>query len=532
MHLRLFLLALLTPTLAAQTSLCDKITALTQDPSAASAHWGIMVTQLDGTPLCAINEAQLFRPASNNKIFTTAAALNFLGSDRTFNTEVVAEGSIINGVLTGNLKLVGGGDANFGARDIPYLAPADRPKPPKPAPTTIADIEELADKVYATGLRTVKGDIVGVDTHFSHEPYPPSWSADDLIYGYAAPVSALTIHDNQIDFTITPKPIPRDVGQTSATVTQSPDVPYYQIENNAVTVRGTRGGCDDELGYHRDHGSSTLLIAGGSSPDSPPCQQSIAINDPAAYAALALKLALQRRGVVISGIAVGLHRQSPVGPPVHDAPEAKFWMLHIKPGSPQADCQYQSTGAAPPPEIPLAQHTSPRLIDDILFTNKTSQNLHAEIMLRNLGTFFSPCNPSQSAGVFVIRQFLLQAGVDPKDFILYDGSGLSDHDLVTPRAFTKFLAFAATQPWFQAWKSTLPTGGTDGTLAARFKPPLNFTLSAKTGTLGETRALSGYLTTSGGQQLIFSILVDNHLPTTTADRTIMDKIVTTIASQP
>src|SRR5580693_7335804 len=100
---------------AQDTALCAKIRALTQDPTVASAHWGVSVTTLDGTVLCALNEAQLFRPASNNKLFTLAAGLALLGPEKRFTTTVVGDGDLVDGVLKGNLKLVGGGDANFGS---------------------------------------------------------------------------------------------------------------------------------------------------------------------------------------------------------------------------------------------------------------------------------------------------------------------------------------------------------------------------------------------------------------------------------
>jgi D-alanyl-D-alanine carboxypeptidase/D-alanyl-D-alanine-endopeptidase (penicillin-binding protein 4) len=129
----------------------------------------------------------------------------------------------------------------------------------------------------------------------------------------------------------------------------------------------------------------------------------------------------------------------------------------------------------------------------------------------------------------VERQFLINAGLDPNDFVFYDGSGLSSHDLVTPRATAKLLQFATTQPWFAAWKASLPIGGEVGTLDFRFaNPPLKDHVFAKTGTEGEARALSGYLDCASGRTVIFSILVSNHLPGTTADRDAMDRIVAAI----
>jgi D-alanyl-D-alanine carboxypeptidase/D-alanyl-D-alanine-endopeptidase (penicillin-binding protein 4) len=126
---------------------------------------------------------------------------------------------------------------------------------------------------------------------------------------------------------------------------------------------------------------------------------------------------------------------------------------------------------------------------------------------------------------------LVHAGLDPADFVFYDGSGLSGHDLVAPRATAQLLAYATKQPWFAQWKAALPVGGEDGTLSSRFPDaPLKDHLFAKTGTLGESRALSGYLDTASGKQVIFSIMVDDHAPNTSADRRVMDEIVAAIAA--
>jgi D-alanyl-D-alanine carboxypeptidase/D-alanyl-D-alanine-endopeptidase (penicillin-binding protein 4) len=135
------------------------------------------------------------------------------------------------------------------------------------------------------------------------------------------------------------------------------------------------------------------------------------------------------------------------------------------------------------------------------------------------------------AGARLIRANLLHAGVDPDDFLFFDGSGLSDHDLVAPRATVTFLAYVATQPWFAQWKASLPDAGDNGSLSHRFPdPPVKGHIFAKTGTLGESRALSGYLDAVSGHTIIFSIFVDDHTPATSADRVTMDKIVTAIAA--
>jgi D-alanyl-D-alanine carboxypeptidase/D-alanyl-D-alanine-endopeptidase (penicillin-binding protein 4) len=137
-----------------------------------------------------------------------------------------------------------------------------------------------------------------------------------------------------------------------------------------------------------------------------------------------------------------------------------------------------------------------------------------------------------------VRAFLQHAGIDKDDFVFFDGSGLSGHDLVTPRATAKLLSYAAHDPktgqpqtWFADWKASLPVGGVDKGLATRFaKPLLKDHVFAKTGTLGEARALSGYLDCASGRTVIFSIMVGNHAPGSNADRDVMDKIVAAIAA--
>jgi D-alanyl-D-alanine carboxypeptidase/D-alanyl-D-alanine-endopeptidase (penicillin-binding protein 4) len=181
--------------------------------------------------------------------------------------------------------------------------------------------------------------------------------------------------------------------------------------------------------------------------------------------------------------------------------------------------------------VPIANHVSPPLIEDVIATLKTSDNLHAEMFLRKLAEGYTN-HQSIASGARVIRQFLINAGLDGDDFTFYDGSGLSTHDLVAPRATAQLLSFASTQPWFAQWKSALPIGGVDGTLSGRFLiAPLKGHVFAKTGTLGESRALSGYIDCASGKQVIFSIMVDNHSPTTSADRVVMDKIVAAIAAE-
>lgn len=491
-----------------------QVATLLKDPAVSRAHWGIYVTRMDGKPIYAMNEAQLFQPASNNKMFTTATALALLGPETTYETTIVGQG-VFDGhaKLRGNVVLVGAGDANLSGRTLPYVEPADRPNPAPPAPDPLRYLAQMADQVAATGLKVVNGDIVGDDTLFPWEPYAEDWTIDDAVWGYGAPVSALTINDNQIKVTVTPG---ASVG-AQATFSLLPAISYYKIVSDIRTV-GANG--PTSIFYERLPGSKDLRIYGTIALNASPDVEEIAIDDPAEYAAVALKAMLDARGIEVTGRARAEHR----------LPTDTQGLLAVS-SQPVADLtQRAAAAAANPAEKLLASHTSPPLEENLVVTNKVSQNLHAELFLHHLGIAVLG-DGSTASGARVVRAFLTgRVGIDPDDFIFFDGSGLSGHDLVTPRAAAKLLQYATTQPWFADWKRSLPIGGEDGTLAERFpKLPIKDHLFAKTGTLGEARALSGYLECASGKTVIFSVMVDNHTPRTHADRDTMDKIVAAIA---
>jgi D-alanyl-D-alanine carboxypeptidase/D-alanyl-D-alanine-endopeptidase (penicillin-binding protein 4) len=503
---------------------CSQLKALTAEPTVAQAHWGLSVAALDGTPLCTLNASQLFRPASNAKLFTTLAALTMLGPARTFTTTVYAgPGTSPSEGLASSLHIVGDGDAFLSLRPMPYAKDASSvPAPPDP-------LAVMADAIAASGLLHVAGSVQGEAVAWPHEPYAPDWSVEDTVWGYGAPVSALSVYDNKIKLTVSPGATPG----SPATAAFDPPIHFAQPATDVfdvqLTVTTVAAKSPASIQVERLPGSNILRIFGTVALGAP-YTDDLAIPDPALYAARTLSALLQARGVQIDGSPSSLVR--PSGNPqsfeqqVREPLPSLASLTHLPP--PQAFTPTLCEGCRV-----IATHTSPPLLDDVTLTLKVSQNLHAELLLHHLGAAFAN-DGSTAQGVRVVRQFAVAAGVLPPDLILFDGSGLSGHDLVTPRALTQILAFAARQPWFPAFKAALPIGGVDGSLASRFTGQahlLQRRIFAKTGTLGESRALSGYVTANSGATLIFSILVDNHPPNSAADRVITDKIVALIAAQ-
>jgi len=508
--------------------LAREIAAILEQPPLDRAHWGIDVVDLaTGKTLYAQNAEQLFLPASNAKLFTSAAALAIAGPEYLFRTTVEAEGRMDgHGRLLGDLAIMGRGDPNISGRALPYALKTQR----TPPHTQI--LEEMADQVARSGLKMVDGDLIGDDTYYAFERYAEGWALDDVQWVDGAPVSSLTFNDNVVFVSILPGEQPGD----KALITVEPETSYYELDNRVVT---SVAGVTKRIGIHRDPGSKKIVLWGSLPVGDAGMKEPLAIEDPAEFVAQLFRTLLERRGIVIRGKARARHGEAaqffnPIPDPI--PPPAKLPAPGIdNPGSNRPAGTPETAGAASPlgatsgqsslPGTPaqrapeaespstnkvLAEHFSAPLLDDIRVTNKTSQNLHAELALRLAGKLRST-GGSFEGGREAVKQFLLQAGLKEDEFAFLDGSGLSRRDLVTPAATVQLLIYAARQPWGAAFEESLPVSGVDGSLADRFQgTPAAGLIHAKTGSLSHVNALSGYGQTQNGKRFVFSIFCNNH----------------------
>jgi D-alanyl-D-alanine carboxypeptidase/D-alanyl-D-alanine-endopeptidase (penicillin-binding protein 4) len=506
---------------AAQAGLAGTIQALVGDPAVSRAQWGISVTTLDGKPVFALNDAQYFTPASVTKLFTTAAAFALLGPEFVSKTYVIQEGAVdANGVLHGGLRLVGTGDPGLSIRSYPYVKikePASKPAAEIPLATTVLD--PLAGQVFSRGIRRVEGPITGDETFFPAERYGTGWDWGDVQWEYGAPVSALTFNDN---VTYLELHAGAHAGESIAASWRD-GFPYYAAQWDAPGVT-TAPGTQRQLGVARDPGSLAVRLFGTAPAGGKPTQLALAVERPSLYAAQAFRAALQARGVSVEGQATSRY-DPPSSTATFDQEVHK--PLALQPLAPGVISL--AVDLKPGQQI-LATHVSPPLSQEATVINKVSQNLHAELLLRQLGKSQTG-EGSFLEGARVVRQFLVNAAIDPDDFFFYDGSGMSSDDMVTPRATTTLLAYAARQPWGAAYRATLPIAGEDGTLSNRFsQSPLKGRFFAKTGTHDVVNVLSGYMTAASGQTLIVAIFCNHRRPGNDAERRTVDKIAEAIAA--
>jgi D-alanyl-D-alanine carboxypeptidase/D-alanyl-D-alanine-endopeptidase (penicillin-binding protein 4) len=477
----------LLPLAANAATLAERMAQLlASSPAARAAFWGVEVVDLaSGKTLAEHNAERFFIPASNTKLFTTALALTRLGGDFTFQTRVLAGAPPdAQGRIAGDLRLAGGGDPNLSPRPIPYRQGAYTGNP-------LAAIEDLADQIAARGVQRIQGGVVGDDTWYVWEPYGPGWSLDDPQYEYGAPVSALSINDNVQTLNVQPGARAGEV----AALFPNPALEYYTLENRVRTAPGL----PRRIHFERAATSRVAQLWGTIPLEDRGEDLSMGIADPAEFAAMALKQALEERGITVAGQAVARHLY--------------------------ADEIADLTQGAPPAEvengIELARRVSAPLLEDLRVTAKVSQNLHAEMALRAVGRARRNVG-SREAGLAELKAFLGEIGIAPEQVSINDGSGLSRMNLVTPAAVVELLRHMYESPVRDQWISILPVGAQDGTLNTRFaNTPLAGRIHAKTGSVAHVSALSGYIERPDGW-VAFSIFVNNFSGPAGEIRAIMD----------
>ncbi|MDQ3133669.1 MAG: D-alanyl-D-alanine carboxypeptidase/D-alanyl-D-alanine-endopeptidase, partial [Acidobacteriota bacterium] len=374
----------------------------------------------------------------------------------------------------------------------------------------------------AAGVKEIEGDLVGDESYFNGPPLGTGWEWDDLQWYYGAPISALTINDNAIDLFVKPgakagEPGRVTTGPSFEGISISPSHFIYGASLNLQschilsiindTTTAPRG-AKRELVIHRPLGQPCILVSGSLAADDPGFSGSVAVLKPANLFVLMFRSALNRQGVRVKGsaprtVAAGDRLAVPLDP------------LKL---------------------VEIAKRESPPFGEIAAQTSKPSQNLYTEQILRTLGKQFpkpdaDPKQTTVEAGLEVVRTFLREAGVNTERLSLVDGSGLARSNLITAEATIQLLTYMSRHRHAQVFRDAQPLAGVEGTLRARMKStPAAGNVRAKTGTINNVAALSGYVTSAAGERLVFSLII-NHYPEDSDERRIfLDQIAVLLAS--
>ena len=464
-----------------------------EQASIPNATIGILVTDpATRDTLYARNAGKSFVPASNVKLYTTAAVLDQLGPDFRYRTVLYGRGEKDNTMFEGDLIIRGSGDPTFSAQfhDGRYGRV----------------LSDWSRSLRARNITNIDGDVIGDDNVFSDVPYGTGWSWDDFPFYYSAEIGGLNFNDNSIELNLSTS------GQDNpAQISLEPAYPGYVQFVSTFETRGRS--TDDDLNIDRRLGTNIFELK-GHLPAYTTVESTLAIHNPTLYFLYSFDRALEQERIAVRGEFIDV------------------------------DVLGDSIDYTDPDMQTLATYVSPPLAAIVSATNKPSNNLYAEVLLRTLGVerpvpdarLEEPETQPGSAemGIAAAERTYATAGIDTSRLELYDGSGLSRYNLVTPAMTVRLLTYmwrhpdAATR---SAWYESLAVSGREGTLESRLTAgPMRGNVRGKTGTLTHVSALSGYVTSNSGDPLIFSIMSNNHTTDSDVVENLQDAIVRLLAS--
>jgi D-alanyl-D-alanine carboxypeptidase/D-alanyl-D-alanine-endopeptidase (penicillin-binding protein 4) len=442
------------PMPAARAALLRMVDSMVQDSTFRMAHWGILVMDPEvGDTLVSVNADKLFMPASNQKLVTGASALALLGPEYRWRTPVLLRGTQRDGTFRGDVVLVGSGDPtwseHFHERDA------------------LAALRPVADALAARGIRRLVGRIVSEGDAFPDSPYGFGWGFDDFDFGYSAGIDELQFNEGYFRVVVRAG---RRVG-APVTARTEPLTGYPRLRITATTraADDTATARTTPLAVLSDSLADRLEVRG-----TMPLGDSVIITRAYRHASDAARRALHE-ALVARGIRVT------------DGPAA----------------------ASRTRTDTLLVLESPPLRDVHRRLQKPSQNQLAETFFKTIGREVTGVGTADSARA-VVERLLATWGIGRDGAAIRDGSGLSRHDYLSPRAIVRLLTMMLQHPAFDDFHEALPVAGVDGTIASRMRgTPAQGNLRAKTGTVDKARSLSGYVTTADGHRLVFSMLCNN-----------------------
>jgi len=446
----------------------SKIDSLLALPDYTNTNVGIAIYSMEEKRmLYEKNGQRLFVPASNMKLVTSACALTKLGPDFQFRTEIFSTGDIENGTLKGNLILKGFGDPTISGRF-------------KDKQVTKV-LEEWADSLQRHRIEEIAGDIYADESYFDTVRWGPGWSWDDLSYWYAAEISALSFNDNCVDLYFKANKIV----DAPVQLIINPQTKYIRIYNNSLT---SPPGTEKTIDYFRPPFGNTVTIFGNISVnDTSILPDYVSVHDPASYTVFAFK-------EILSQTKLKIYKNK----------------------------KYQKSRSSAPNLV--FRYYSPALPEIVKVINKRSQNFFADCVLKTLGKEIKG-EGSFVGGVSVLLDFLKEIGIPENQYKIYDGSGLSYMNLLTPDCLVKLLEYMYQSSQFNNFYESMAIPGIDKGVEQRMKgSDLTDKMRVKTGFITNAICFSGYIKDKSNKLYAFSIMVNNYTSDKTKIWELEDKI--------
>lgn len=437
------------------TGLNNRLLPLLKNPALKNVSYGISIVSINkNTSLFNYRSDDLFSVASNMKILTTSAALEYLGPDFEYKTRVETHGRITaSGELLGDIIIRGGGDPNISGRF--YNA------------NILAIPESWTHALKNKGIQVITGDIIADDRIFDRVYTGSNWPENQLSEWYCAPSSGLSFNDNCVDIILIPEKKPGSV----VTLLVDPDTSYFTIFNTCVYTSNKK---EHAYSVYRKPETNQIFIKGKFWINAPQKTTWVTVHNPALYLATVFKEVLEKNDIVVQGNARLIN----------------------------ADESLQT-------DLEVIAQTTSSMEQTIFVTNKQSQNFYAEQIIKTLGAQIKGSG-TLATGIEVVHDFMNKLGFQPEEYHIDDGCGLSKGNRLSPTMITTILAYMSQHPHGKILWDSLPTSGTDGGLRRRMiAPHYKNKIHAKTGYIARASALSGYVDTRNGDVLAFSILMNN-----------------------
>lgn len=447
----------------------DSLLAL---PETRHARWGVLVVDPErGDTLYSRDAGKLVVPASNQKILTSAIALTMLGPDHRFETPILARGEIREDTLRGDLLVVGRGDPSVSDHM---------------AGDAMIPLRAIAESLRARGLRHIRGRVLAEGNAFPDANAGFGWQLEDFDFPYGAVVDELLLNEGFSELRVRGA---ERAGEPPRVVS-SPARTFPRVRVEATTiVRGAGADSVPNLDAVKDSARGDVVLTGTIAVGDTTTLE-VTHRDPSEAFLAALREALADRGITVAGDST-----LPAGARVDTLLIAR----------------------------------SPPLSRILAFFMKPSQNQIGEMLFKAVALARTDTGTGRVARRIYADQ-LRAWGAQPDGFLVYDGSGLSRRNFVSPETIARVLSAMRASPYYQIYFDAFPIAGVDGTLRSRMRSTLGeANVRGKTGTLGNVRSLSGYVTTAAGRQLIFCVIANNYLAPTDHISRVQDTVAVRLA---